>query len=505
MPPYPTDSTRASRRAGYFGSRDFQSVGPTIERATPAFLAPLAFPTEAPLKPPPRPPIKVGWGWPAQARVLGPVGLAVGLLPLAIYIYRAASTPGSVNYVLPNPSKWNICYPPLVGGGTGADGMATHWRQFQEQVVHGDRVCDEHGTHTEQIGMAPCHISQDTQLHRGFAAMRQFDASPQLPSFYGARYRTEYVNGDFTSIALFETTIQIRPKLTETYTYPDDYPQLAPALTPGFASPVRYPNEVPELNPIMQPAYPHPQRWDEAVAEPGTQPSVDRPLEVPVRFPTVLPFPIVEVPQGWPTMPPAIDIGVGTPVQPAPGTPDTVTQPAPDLDVSVSRPTDTDVRVDARTKERKIQVKTGRWIFWWAFGNSTTEVFDFIGAMHDGLPPDCKTQRKKGKQLSPYEMLRDLYNCWEHFDVASAFAAFVNNQIEDMFVGFQGQQRSRFLATIGGTSGTGWDTRNQHNIDKALEDQGGNLDPVTLPTLEWNADFQRWEVYYGDTLLWWHK
>ena len=74
-----------------------------------------------------------------------------------------------------------------------------------------------------------------------------------------------------------------------------------------------------------------------------------------------------------------------------------------------------------------------------------------------------------------------------------------------MFVGFQGQQRSRFLATIGGTSGTGWDTRNQHNIDKALEDQGGNLDPVTLPTLEWNADFQRWEVYYGDTLLWWHK
>lgn len=251
-----------------------------------------------------------------------------------------------------------------------------------------------------------------------------------------------------------------------------------PDLKPGYyAPPKNWPQEEPELAPILQPGYPWPQRWDQAVGDPVTQPSVREPKPV-VYNPVTTPFPVIFVTPGTQVIghgvtitDTASDLDPETQPQPEP-----VTQPAPG---EVDTPTQT----RTKTKENKIHVSSPGFRPWWVAGNFLTESFDFIDAMYGALP-----QKRKERGANPYRKAELLWEHNDEMDWAQAFENYINNQLQDMQIGLMGQVVTRgqkaIREPIGGAS-TGLQTalrKSRENLDKGLEAGGQDRDAGNLPT-----------------------
>lgn len=167
--------------------------------------------------------------------------------------------------------------------------------------------------------------------------------------------------------------------------------------------------------PLTQPSTPDPWRW----LDPA-------PVQLDVG---AMPYPLI----AWPwdetlteVQPQPVEQVVVVPAEPgAPVVPGEVPPGRP------IRPRNEPVR-DPNTKERKIRmgaVQAGLW----AMANVVSEGVDFVEAMYKSLPKQYKSR----KHRTPQAKALAVWDAWDddRFDVASAFAEYVNNQVGDWFWG----------------------------------------------------------------------
>ena len=188
----------------------------------------------------------------------------------------------------------------------------------------------------------------------------------------------------------------------------------------------------------------------------------------------LVPFPIALVPIGVPFFPPVVTVVPGQ---------------APRWrrnDAARKRP-------DRRTRERKLNVRNVGGKFWMML-NVATEMNDFIEAMGEGLPKECKPKpiggdpNKRGKigKVPPHLILQAIWKCWDHWDANKAFAAFVTNQIEDMFYGTIGKAKGRGLNRIGVSTDVGGAVKGGlKHLGKAGEDGPQKLEDLPLPVVKY--------------------
>lgn len=173
----------------------------------------------------------------------------------------------------------------------------------------------------------------------------------------------------------------------------------------------------------------HGQTWQNAVASPGSQPSLEEQLagqKLPggkarrgyyIAPPINYPFTLVEIGPGSPpvTVPDVvIDPGTGT----EPGTV-TIIPPSPPEFPSP----------EAGEFERKPRNPMPGFI------NVATESQDFLEAMHQGLPKHLRSKGRWGVIPDGDIILGDIIRNWDQWDAQVALEAFVNNQIEDHILG----------------------------------------------------------------------
>lgn len=283
-------------------------------------------------------------------------------------------------------------------------------------------------------------------------------------------------------------------------------PGEAPGIdVPGFGT-VLQPahNDYPWDLPIHWPTVvPTPTSWPDAVAQPGTQPS-SRPAEpvtAPVEVP-LLPYPAytVTLPDGATGVVPDQVITVPTrPVRPKPDA-----QPKPGED---GPPPPTGYppsggwgggqlgRPDKNTKERKLNVRTAAGKGWLVV-NAATEVLDLTNALWDALPKKCKKRRKARGFYSQEDKFRDLWDCWDHLDLAKAFENIVNEQIEDMFYGQVGRQVGNATGRFGISTGL---NRAIREAQRAWAEQTEDGLAIPLPQVD-IADNGQFHVTVGGTV-----
>jgi len=110
-----------------------------------------------------------------------------------------------------------------------------------------------------------------------------------------------------------------------------------------------------------------------------------------------------------------------------------------------------------RAKEIKLKAR-GFFAFKKAFG-TFTEGHDFVGALHDALPAECRRSRtwqdKKGKwhRKLMSSMLRDLWNCSNQIDIAKAAYNLAANQVEDYVIGRISRQLNNSTGAMFGSTG----------------------------------------------------
>lgn len=183
--------------------------------------------------------------------------------------------------------------------------------------------------------------------------------------------------------------------------------------------------------------------WGEAVAPPGTQPSLAEQLarqntlpgsradlgyfiQVPINYPFVL----VDVAPGSPpvSVPDVtIDPGPGTIVITPPSPPE---YPSPEA---------------GEFEKKPYNPMPG-------FINVATEAQDFLEAMHKGLPKKHRSKGRWGVVPDGDIILRDIIDHWDEWDAQVALEAFVNNQIEDHLLGkyYFGKMPNRVTRNVGG-------------------------------------------------------
>lgn len=107
--------------------------------------------------------------------------------------------------------------------------------------------------------------------------------------------------------------------------------------------------------------------------------------------------------------------------------------------------------------------------------NVVTETQDFMEALHKGLPKGLRSKpRRKGADVPPWVIARDIWDHWDDWDAEVALEAFVNNQIEDALYGRFFAQQAAAQRRLGVTAGMARGTR--------VYRPGG--EPVTLPVPE---------------------
>ena len=55
--------------------------------------------------------------------------------------------------------------------------------------------------------------------------------------------------------------------------------------------------------------------------------------------------------------------------------------------------------------------------------------------MHEALPKKYRTKGRKGGDVPPWQILRDIWDHWDHFNADLALENFINNEIEDRIYG----------------------------------------------------------------------
>lgn len=184
--------------------------------------------------------------------------------------------------------------------------------------------------------------------------------------------------------------------------------------------------------------------WRDAVASPGSQPSLAEQLagqKLPsgkakrgyyVHVPLNYPFMMVSVEPGSPPVAPpdvVIDPSTGTVTITPPSPPE---YPSPEAGEFERKP---------RNPLRGVG----------AFINVATEAQDFLEAMHKGLPKKYRTKGRWGIVPDGDIILLDIINHWDEWDAEVALEAFVNNQIEDYLLGkyYFGQISKRTKSPFG--------------------------------------------------------
>ena len=283
---------------------------------------------------------------------------------------------------------------------------------------------------------------------------------------------------------------------------PDNLPD-----TPGATVPLdNWPMEFPETAPVGRPGQPQPQRWKEAKPRPGEQPSSKPRPRAAANNPPVIPAPVTIV---------------ETEVQPKPDDQviDFTTVPGGTMVRTRLRPNSAQAKKPPRgTRQFKgasvITVAPKAW----AMINLATEAVDFVDAMHDALPKECKSKgdpvvykRKDGKgfvfsnkKLDPMRKLGDIYRCWDHFDKDKAIENYVNNQIEDFAYG--AVNTGKASKDLGVTTGADRATRiGERATSDAYDERDEEAPRIELPKVvydqpsgQWRLEFQQWS--YGDTV-----
>lgn len=287
--------------------------------------------------------------------------------------------------------------------------------------------------------------------------------------------------------------------------YPD------PMDAPAGAPPGRRP---------FSPPFPGEEPWND---DPSPSPSPN-PAPIPWAVPSVPETfpPVVEVPapfQPWPGSPwivpvwpdivisPTPSPGPTTrPVRPsprpttppAPGpaptptpTPDTPPAPTPEPTPApggvgvVYRPPSAKLqRPDKNTKERKLNIRTVAGRAWIAI-NIVTEGLDFMNVLHGAIPKHlrCKGKWFKGKwyPCSTNRKFKDIYDHFEHIDLAAAVVGYINNQAEDYIYGMMGRATGSASRNLGITTGLSRAIRGGQ--EAAVGDQ-----PFELPEIKYNPE-----------------
>lgn len=108
------------------------------------------------------------------------------------------------------------------------------------------------------------------------------------------------------------------------------------------------------------------------------------------------------------------------------------------------------------TKERKLNIRTvaGRA---WVVINFATEGMDFVQAVWGAIPKRLQSKPKwfNGKKhpVSFKRKLQDIYDHFEHIDLAHASWLFLNNQAEDFVFGQIGRRTGIATRNMGVTTG----------------------------------------------------
>lgn len=107
----------------------------------------------------------------------------------------------------------------------------------------------------------------------------------------------------------------------------------------------------------------------------------------------------------------------------------------------------------------------------WAGVNTTTEVFDFIQAMHDSIDDPKYKLSKKASKAQVLEYMMSHFEPWKHIDLAEAIQNYVNMQVGDYVAALGSGAVKNMSRELGIVTG----------LDRAVN-QGRNYD----------QDYQKW-------------
>lgn len=262
-----------------------------------------------------------------------------------------------------------------------------------------------------------------------------------------------------------------------------------PQPVPGApASPFFFPMEMPVASPWAQPkptVFEAPKPGDEPSKQPEAKPQPEKNPKpnswVKTSFgsvfvlPPLLPgVPIIRV-NVPPGLPPVVPPGVVVEPSPTPGRPPIAAYTG---QFGRSEPPS-----NKRTVEKKAKLR-GMGAAIWAGVNTTTEVFDFIVAMHDSIPKGKHKLSGKASKRQVLEYMMTNIEPWKHIEFGSAVANYVNMQIGDFAAALGGKQIKRVSQELGIITG----------LDRALRQHGdaiGDIDPESndnwtdiIPTLD---------------------
>lgn len=228
--------------------------------------------------------------------------------------------------------------------------------------------------------------------------------------------------------------------------------QPAPASSPiaqpfAFAQPEWGPQYYTRPNPGEEPSkesepQPEPETKPKRKGPRPPRPSRTRP--VPYTLPTFWPF--IKVPVSpVPIVPPSV---VVTP-QPD-GTVDIAPAP-PGRDAGpASNASGPRYEVQKKTDVRQVGAAIG---LTWAGVNTVTEVFDFVGAMHDSIASPKHRLSDKASKAQVLEYMFSNVEPWRHIDLAEGLQNFINLQVGDAIAAFGSNQIRDVTQQLGTVTG----------------------------------------------------
>ena len=228
------------------------------------------------------------------------------------------------------------------------------------------------------------------------------------------------------------------------------------------------------------------ERWDDAVAEPGTQPSDPTKPEQNIVVPQLTDFPFQLMPyplgRGRPTVTvPDVHVPLPGPGS-GPAMPPVVVAPpgfAPDY--------------PKKDKSKKVNVRNiGLASGVWLAGNFVTESIDFLSAMHKALPKKLQCKGKRGGRPNPVCMARAVTKHWDKLDAAKAVEGYLNNQIEDFAYGSIGRLQTKATQRLNINTGLSHAlSYNQRGLMMQADQD------LPIPEFNWTDDGQGLTVSFG--------